>query len=221
MKLSHEKRISEDLKMGKKSVSAVVSGFGFAMQLGSIMDRLRCRLGVTEEQFHKLGTPDGELYLERMISSLRESPPETSEVYPTYPCWAVRHLTPDLEAKSSSGVKNPGLGLHEKQEKQQTITGDEVFAFLLPDQKTYTARWSDPIHSCISLADIQYYEKYPHLIPLEWRRKLVYAWKSVVLSGGGYRFAPALYCCVDRPVVHWFHLAYYWDGHEPAGLSAS
>lgn len=221
MKLSHEKRISEDLKMSRKSASSVVSGFGFAMQIGAKMDEIRRRFGVTEEQFHVLATPSGEIHLEEMICGLSSCKDLSGVVHSTYPSWVVRHLTPELEAKSSSGVKNPGLGLHEKQEKQQTITGDEVFAFLLPDQKTYTARWSDPIHLCISLADIQCYEKYPHLIPLEWKRKLVYAWKSVVLNEYGGRIVPFLYCNVDRPYVDWYDLDGYWGGSEPAGLSAS
>ena len=153
-----------------------------------------------------------------------ESPSEAPEVYPTYPDWVVKHLTPGLEAKSSSGVKNPGLGWHEKQEKRETITGDEIFAFLLPDQEMYQAQWYDPINHCISLADIQYYEeKYPHRIPLplEWEGNWVYAWKSVVLDGRGRRVVPFLCCRGGRPFVVWYNLGSYWCDYEPAGLSAS
>ncbi|MGB2791745.1 MAG: hypothetical protein WBC29_04310, partial [Candidatus Moraniibacteriota bacterium] len=70
------------MKMSKKSASAVVSGFGFAMQLGSMMDRLRQELGVTEEQFHVLGTPSGEIHLERMIRGLSSCRDLSGVVYP-------------------------------------------------------------------------------------------------------------------------------------------
>lgn len=50
---------------------AVVSGFGFAMQLGATMDEIRRTLGVSEEEFHVLGTPKGRPHLERMIAGLK------------------------------------------------------------------------------------------------------------------------------------------------------
>lgn len=55
--------------MSKKS--QVVSGFGFAMQLGATMDEIRRRYGVTEEEFHVLGTPQGLPHLEKMIRGLK------------------------------------------------------------------------------------------------------------------------------------------------------
>lgn len=55
--------------MSKKS--QVVSGFGFAMQLGAMMDEIRRTLGVSEEEFHVLGTPEGRPHLEKMIAGLK------------------------------------------------------------------------------------------------------------------------------------------------------
>lgn len=205
--------------MSKKS--QLVSGMGLAIQVVAEIVRLARDMGVPEERLHVLGTSEGEQYLRGMITNLRESPLETSEVYPTYPDWVVKHLTPGLEAKSSTGVRNFSLGLHEKQERGLRITGSEFFEFLLPDQKTYQARWNDPIHRCISLADIQFYEKYPHLIPPMCKGAWVYAWKSVVLDEGGCRVVSYLSCRGDRPYVGWYDLGYYWGDFEPAGLSAS
>lgn len=54
--------------MSKKS--AVVSGFGFAMQIGAAMDELRREHGVSEEEFHVLATAKGRPYLAKMIMSL-------------------------------------------------------------------------------------------------------------------------------------------------------
>ena len=205
--------------MSKKS--QLVSGMGLAIQVVAEIVRLARDMGVPEERLHVLGTSEGEQYLRGMITNLRESPPEISPVYPVYPDGIVKHLTPDLEAKSSTGVRNFSLGLHEKQERGLQITGSEFFEFLLPDQKTYQARWNDPIHRCISLADIQFYEKYPHLIPPMCKGAWVYAWKSVVLDEGGCRVVSYLSCRGDRPYVGWYDLGYYWGDFEPAGLSAS
>ena len=185
--------------MSKKS--QLVSGMRLVMHMVAEIVRLAEEMGVSEERLHVLGTSEGERYLKEMVTNLCESPLETSEVYPTYPDWVVKHLTPGLEAKSSSGVRNPGLGLHEKQKKRKTITGAEIFAFLLPDQEMYQAQWHDPINHGISLADIQYYEKNKHRIPLEWKGNWVYAWKSVVLDEYGNRVVPYLACHVDRPYV--------------------
>lgn len=54
--------------MSKKS--AIVSGFGFAMQIGAMMDELRRELGVSEEEFHVLATAKGRPYLAKMIKEL-------------------------------------------------------------------------------------------------------------------------------------------------------
>lgn len=63
--------------MNKKS--AVVSGFSFAMQLGSMMDEIRRELGVSEEEFHVLGTTEGRTHLELMIAGLKVSVTEVPQ----------------------------------------------------------------------------------------------------------------------------------------------
>lgn len=201
--------------------SQLVSGMGLAAQVIAEIVRLAKEAGVPEERLHILGTFEGTPYLRNMVASFHTALSEISLVYPVYPDWVVKHLTPELEAESSIGVKNLVLGLHEKQEKRQLITGDEIFKFLLPDQETYQAKWSDPIHRCISLADLQFYEKQPHLIPPMCEGEWVYAWKSVVLREGGRRVVPYLVCGIGRPCVDWCILGGNWGGHEPAGLSAS
>ncbi|MEK9151447.1 MAG: hypothetical protein AAB547_02345 [Patescibacteria group bacterium] len=55
--------------MSKKS--QVVSGFGFAMQIGATMDEIRRAHGVSEEEFHVLATAKGRPHLERMIKGLK------------------------------------------------------------------------------------------------------------------------------------------------------
>lgn len=58
--------------------SAIVSGFGIAMQLGVTMDELRRECGVTEDEFYVLATPDGRPHLKRMIAGLK-TPVEISK----------------------------------------------------------------------------------------------------------------------------------------------
>lgn len=60
--------------MSKKS--ELVRGFGLAMSIGAAMDEIRRALGVSEDEFHVLGTPEGRPHLERMIAGLKE-PAET------------------------------------------------------------------------------------------------------------------------------------------------
>lgn len=64
--------------MSKKS--AVVSGFGFAMQIGAAMDELRREHGVSEEEFHILATAKGRPYLAKMIMSLSLSADQVIQV---------------------------------------------------------------------------------------------------------------------------------------------
>lgn len=72
MKLSHEKRISEDLKMSKKS--QLVSGMGLATQMVAEIVRLAQDMGVPEERLHVLGTPEGSPYLRTLVTALAENP---------------------------------------------------------------------------------------------------------------------------------------------------
>lgn len=64
----YEKQIKE-IGMSKKS--ELVRGFGLAMSIGAALDEIRRELGVTEEEFHVLGTPEGRPHLERMIAGLK------------------------------------------------------------------------------------------------------------------------------------------------------
>lgn len=132
------------------------------------------------------------------------------------PDWVTKHLTPCLEEGFSSGIVNPKLLLHKRQESGEQITGNEIFAWLLPDQDMYQVKEDDLINKCVELADIQFYEKYLHLISSEWKGKIVYAWKSVVLDDNGDRYVPFLDCNAYEPFVCWFNLDGGWDGSEPA-----
>lgn len=51
--------------------SELVRGFGLAMSIGAALDEIRRALGVSEEEFHVLGTPDGRPHLEKMIAGLK------------------------------------------------------------------------------------------------------------------------------------------------------
>jgi hypothetical protein len=64
----------EECEMSKKS--AVVSGFGFAMQIGAMIEAARQKLEVSDEDFHVLGTPEGQEYIERMVAGLKPQVPE-------------------------------------------------------------------------------------------------------------------------------------------------
>ena len=154
---------------------------------------------------------------EQQIPKLVASPVEQA----SYPGWVMKHFTSDLETEISTGIESPQLWLHDRQKAGKSITGNKIYAFLLPDQETYRAKEGDLIWQCVSLADIQFYEKYPHRIPLEWKGKLIYAWKSVVLDGYGYRDVPCLNCAVRRPCVRWFRLDCGWGDGGPACFSAS
>lgn len=55
--------------MSKKS--ELVRGFGLAMSIGAAMDEIRREHGVTEEEFHILGTPEGRVHLEKMVLGLK------------------------------------------------------------------------------------------------------------------------------------------------------
>lgn len=64
--------------MSKKS--ELVRGYGLAMSIGAAMDEIRRKLGVSEEEFHVLGTPEGRPHLERMITGLKV-PAAESKIY--------------------------------------------------------------------------------------------------------------------------------------------
>lgn len=138
-----------------------------------------------------------------------------------YPDWVKKHLTQELETFISTGIANPQLWSHDKQKAGNDITDNDIFSFLLPDQKTYQAKKNDMIHKCVSLADIQFYEKYPELVPTNWRGKVVPAWKSVVLGDDDLHYVPCLDCTVAKPYVRWYGLVTDCFGYESAGLSAS
>lgn len=72
VKWSHEKRISEDLKMSKKS--QLVSGMGLATQMVAEIVRLAEEIGVSEERLHVLGTSEGVPYLRTLVTALAENP---------------------------------------------------------------------------------------------------------------------------------------------------
>jgi hypothetical protein len=57
--------------MSKKS--EVVRGFGFAMQLGSMIEAARKKFNVSDDEFHVLGTPEGQEHIDRMISGLKRN----------------------------------------------------------------------------------------------------------------------------------------------------
>jgi hypothetical protein len=154
----------------------------------------------------------------RQLEPLKAGKLVIEAVSAVYPDWVKKRLTPDLEAEASTGITNPQLWLHDRQRAGQHITGNEIYAFLLPDQETCQLQENDLICHCISLADIQFYEKYPYLIPSEWNGRWISAWKSVVLNNDGYRDVPCLRCDVGEPFVHWSGLGRGWRDYELACL---
>lgn len=70
--------------MSKKS--DLVRGFGLAMSIGAALDEIRREEGLTEEEFHILGTPEGRPHLKQMVAGLKIQTelPKTEPPKPVY-----------------------------------------------------------------------------------------------------------------------------------------
>lgn len=80
--VDYEKQIKERA-MSKKS--ELVRGFGLAMSIGAALDEIRRAQGVSEEEFHILGTSEGHPHLEKMIIGLKKPVIAQAPAYPIYP----------------------------------------------------------------------------------------------------------------------------------------
>lgn len=117
-----------------------------------------------------------------------------------YPAWSGEHLTECFEKKILKEVTNPVLVTHPHQnfQAQKGINAYGVYAWICEQEK---------LEICIELANLQWWENYPHRIPQECRGNLILAWKSVVFRrSDGSKCVPYIDCGVVQPYVGWLTL---------------
>lgn len=67
--------------MAKKDVSAVVSGMGLAMSIVTALVEKARKLGCSDEDIHRLATPDGETVLEKMAELMVQAKKAVENIF--------------------------------------------------------------------------------------------------------------------------------------------
>jgi len=62
--------------MSKKNVNPIISGMGFGISILQTLDEERQALGVSDEEFHKLATPEGRPLIRKFAEFLAEKTPK-------------------------------------------------------------------------------------------------------------------------------------------------
>jgi hypothetical protein len=133
---------------------------------------------------------------------------------------SIMLLTAYLESQTSDGLRYRRLSMFRRRQTKAW----EVYATLLPDQRSFVAKPENLIVRCASLTDLYFFNQYPSYIPLQWYGKCVYAWKSCFFVGEIRRAAvPYLDCrnfsglLDERVTIRYFYLRdYFEEGHFAA-----
>lgn len=214
----YEKQI-EEKTMSKKT--ELVRGFGLAMSIGAAMDEIRRALGVSEEEFHVLGTPEGRPHLERMIAGLKVPAVESDTIIrvdrsirPVYPSWVkqVMHLELENTGPAEYDLFQLELWLHEDQKNGGRIEGHKLYEYLKNNKM---------LESCLSLRDGEEIQK-KGLTTFRkfFGGKAIPLWKSVVQRVDGSVSVPCLVEDDERVAVFWLWLVDDWDDDCPAARLA-
>lgn len=198
------------------------SGMKEMLQLANLMDKVRYQIGVSEEQFRILWTPEGRPHLERMIAGLKNPAAEVVDtiirvdrsIVPVYPDFTKTVMNLGLETTGpvKYSLSEVEFWLHEGQRHGQRIEGHELYGHL---------RDNGILEDCLSLRDGEEIQKKG---PVTFRRffggKFIFLWKSVVQSRDGYPWVPYLSECAEQVFMDWRRLDAYWDGSLPVARLA-
>lgn len=134
-------------------------------------------------------------------------------------------LTPDLEPKVSDGLSYRRLFVcHGQNNEAFRLTGRDIYQLLLLDQSRFVSRSVDFIRQCASFTDIWFFTRFPAYLPLHWRGKRVYGWKTCFRIGHPSQCAVPYLDCSEFsglpeqvPCIRYHYLnAYYGQGDYAA-----
>jgi hypothetical protein len=133
-----------------------------------------------------------------------------------YPSDMEERILPEGELLYANGLHTPRiLTISENKEDDfdfQTCSLEDVYARI---------QFAQVMQYCITLADIQHYEKYSDLIPKVWDGRRIYAWRSVIKTSGGPLKVAYLECGSSIPRVWWVPITTTtWYQNEVLGMKA-
>jgi hypothetical protein len=194
--------------MSKKS--EVVRGFGFAMQIGAMIEAARQKLEVSDDDFHVLGTPEGQERIDRMVAGLKNTPQivdcDTNPFIPEG--WKIEEHQKSGPLTWDSAKQAIALYRSGRQQNGHMIGGNELRNELK----------GQPVLN----ANVLYFLlAHVHLIPESWKGQYVFFWGTIYRHSDGNLYV--FYLCKGGSGWRWGYcwLDDDWGGVGPAALRAS
>jgi hypothetical protein len=194
--------------MSKKS--EVVRGFGFAMQIGAMIEAARQKLEVSDEDFHVLGTPEGQEHVDRMVLGLKIKPSiidcNTTPFIPKG--WNIEEHQKGGLLTWDSAKQRTALYRSGHQQNRFTISGNEL-------------RNELKVQPVLNANALDFLLAHAHLIPESWKGQYVFFWGTIYRYKDGSLCVRCLYYDIDRWGRSCSWLDDGWGFASPAALRAS